>query len=209
MFWFNSKKKIEGLEKETKESFKEVKKDFENVSKWIKHLDSKNKQLFEALGAIRVELSSVNSELEGLRESVSLINFASEGKQLSKKQTAVYGQQAVYGVEEPVQTAVQTANFHDILQNLSSNERLILFTLMNAGEGMKLSYEDVARLLGKERSTIRGQINSIKQKCEGLLEESIGEKGKKRIFIREEIKEKLVKYAKVKIGGRGNKKSKK
>jgi chromosome segregation and condensation protein ScpB len=66
---------------------------------------------------------------------------------------------------------------------------------------MRLSYEDLARLLGKERSTIRGQINAIKQKSEGLIEESVESNGKKRVHIREEAKEKLQKYAKVRIKG--------
>ena len=72
---------------------------------------------------------------------------------------------------------------------------------------LKLSYEDLARLLGKERSTIRGQINSIKQKSEGLIEEITEPNGKKRVFVNEEIKEKLLKYAKVRVSKK--KKSKK
>jgi len=62
---------------------------------------------------------------------------------------------------------------------------------------LKLSYEDLARLLGKERSTIRGQINSIRQKSDGLIQEIREQNGKKRVYIGEEIKEKLAKYAKV------------
>jgi hypothetical protein len=42
---------------------------------------------------------------------------------------------------------------------------------LNAEGEMKLSYEDLALMLGKEKSTIRGQINTIKQKSEGLIEE--------------------------------------
>ena len=64
---------------------------------------------------------------------------------------------------------------------------------------MKLSYEDLALLLGKERSTIRGQINAIKQKSEGLIYEMSEKNGKKRVFVPDEIKEKLAKYAKVRV----------
>jgi len=70
---------------------------------------------------------------------------------------------------------------------------------------MKLSYEDLALLLGKERSTIRGQVNTIKQKSEGLIEEMTEKNGKKRVYIPDVIKEKLSKYAKVRV----KKKSKK
>ena len=66
---------------------------------------------------------------------------------------------------------------------------------------MKLSYEDLALLLGKERSTVRGQINSVKQKSPGIIEEITEKNGKKRVFVPEEIKEKLRKYAKVRVKG--------
>ncbi len=65
---------------------------------------------------------------------------------------------------------------------------------------MKLSYEDLAMLLGKERSTIRGQINAIKQKSEGLVEELMEKNGKKRVFVSENVKERLAKYAKTRMG---------
>ncbi|PIN90939.1 hypothetical protein COU60_01190 [Candidatus Pacearchaeota archaeon CG10_big_fil_rev_8_21_14_0_10_34_76] len=201
MFWiFNGKKRVENLEENTKRGFEEVKKDFEGVGKWIKHLDNRDKQLFDIIREIKSELSSINDEVDGLREALSLMNFASEGKQLSKKQTGVGKQMPVYSVQEPVQTPVQTGNFHQILQNLSANERLIVLTLLNAEGDMKLSYEDIAKLLGKERSTIRGQINSIKQKSESLVYELTEPNGKKRVYIPEEIKEKLLKYAKVRVG---------
>jgi hypothetical protein len=65
---------------------------------------------------------------------------------------------------------------------------------------MNLSYNDLASMLGKEGSTIRGQVNSIKQKSEGLIEESIEINGKKRMYIPENIKEKILRKEKVKVG---------
>jgi len=200
MFWFSNKKKVEKLEEEVKKSFGDVKRDFDDFAKWIKHLDSRDKQLFDLMKDIRAELSSINDEVEGVKEAISLTNLAAESKQLSKKQTTVYKQTAVDDVFNPVQTPVQTGNFHQILQGLTANERLIVFALLNAEQDMKLSYEDIARLLGKERSTIRGQINAIKQKSESLLYELTEPNGKKRVYIPEEIKEKLLKYAKVRVG---------
>jgi hypothetical protein len=71
---------------------------------------------------------------------------------------------------------------------------------------MNLSYEDLAALLGKDRSTIRGQINSIKQKNRGIIEESLEVNGKKRLFIPEEIKSLILKSVKVKVKrGKGRK----
>ena len=51
-------------------------------------------------------------------------------------------------------------------------------------------------------------INAIKQKSEeGFIEEKIEQNGKKRVFIPEKIKEKLLK--KTKVGVRNNKKPEK
>ena len=100
-------------------------------------------------------------------------------------------QTAVGSVLNTVQTGVQTV----FLSNLTTNERAIIFVLMNSD--MKLSYDDLAAMLGKKKSTIRGQINSIKQKSEGLIEEVIGENNKKRIFVPEQTKEILLKSGKV------------
>jgi hypothetical protein len=67
---------------------------------------------------------------------------------------------------------------------------------------MKLSYEDLASMLNKEKSTIRGQINAIKSKSESLIEEVIEKNGKKRIYIPEKMKDKLLKKQKVSIKGK-------
>ncbi len=200
MFWlFGSGKKIKKLEEDTRTSFLEVRKDFEGVGKWIKHLNNSDKQLFDLLSDVKREIASIKDDLEGVKEAVSLTNLAQEHKQVFKKTPVLNKQEPVFSVDEPVQTAVQTGNFYDILKGLSSNERLIVFTLMNSE--MKLSYEDIARLLGKERATIRGQINAIKQKSEGLIQELTEPNGKKRVFVSEEVRNKLEKYAKVRDKG--------
>jgi len=183
---FGSSKKVKRLENETRKSFSEVRKDFEGMGKWVKHLNNSDKHLFELISELKGELASIKDDLGGLKEAVSLTNLAVENKQVFKK-TAVLDEQG----------AVQTGNFHDLLNGLSSNERLLVFTLMNTE--LKLSYEDIARLLGKERATIRGQINAIKQKSEGLIQELTEPSGKKRLFVSEEVRNKLEKYAKVRV----------
>ncbi len=193
---FGKKEKTSTLE--IKDSFMAVKRDMDTVGKWIKHLDGQDKQLFETLNRIKHELSTVKEELWRLRESLEITNQTPETKQLFEKTAVENKQTAVLDVVNPVQTAVQTASFYDFFKNLSSQERLILFTIMNSD--MKLSYEDLALLLGKEKSTIRGQVNAIKQKKEGLIEEISEKNGKKRVYVPEEIREKLAKYAKVRVG---------
>jgi predicted transcriptional regulator len=197
--WLFGKKSDEKIVEETKKSFSAVKKDMEETGKWIKHLDMQDKQLFDELKAVKQDLSSIRDEIESLREGVELANESEKSKQLFEKPTRKGKQTADLDVEEAVQTPVQTANFYEILKGLSANERLLVFTLMNSE--MKLSYEDLALLLGKERSTVRGQINSVKQKSPGIIEEITEKNGKKRVFVPEEIKEKLRKYAKVRVKG--------
>ena len=200
MFGWLFGKSNKRLEEQTKKSFQDVKEDTEKIGKWIKHLDEKDKQLFDVVSEIKADLSSIKNEIDSLREGIDLANMSDSDKQLFKK-TAVSGKQtAVDHVEDVVQTGVQTGNFSDFLKSLSANERLIVFTLLQSE--MKLSYEDLALLLGKERSTVRGQINAIKQKSEGLIEEFIEKNGKKRVFIPDEMKEKLSKYAKVRVRGK-------
>lgn len=197
------KKGVKQLEESTKKGFEDVKKDIHAVSGWIKHLDSEKNLQQKDIEDIRESLSSISEEIEGIKNVLNFMNDAQTNrvfktpKRLSNKQTAVYA------VQTPVQTGVQTPN----LDSFSVTERAILWILLNSD--MKLSYDDLSAMLGKERSTIRGQLNSIKQKGgEHFFEEVIEKNGKKRIYIPDEIKEKLLKKQKVSVGKKG-KKSKK
>jgi hypothetical protein len=193
--------KYKSLEVKTQKGFDSVKKDMDVVGKWIKHLEEKDKQVFDQLTELKWELSSLREEITSIREGVGLRSEdfeQHENKQVFKKLPVLSKQTDVEAIVKGVQTGVQTVNFHGILQGLSANERLLVFTLANSGE-MKLSYEDLALLLGKEKSTVRGQINAIKQKSEGIIEEISERNGKKRVFVPDEIREKLAKYAKVRV----------
>lgn len=198
MFWiFSNKSKINEVRKETKKGFESVKNDILSISEWIKHLNSEKINHKKEIESIKEEISTIKIEIEEIKNSFNSIqnfeintipkNIFKTTKHLFNKQTAVY----------PVQTAVQTAVQTPNLSNFSITERAIIGILMNSD--MKLSYEDVAKLLGKEKSTIRGQINSIKAKSESLIQEIVEKNGKKRIFIPEDIKQKIVKKTKVRI----------
>ena len=200
MFEWLLGKRDKQLEEKTQEGFNSVKRDMDTIGKWIKHLDSRDKQLFDVLNELKLELSSVQEEIGSMREGLEIVSNGVENKQVFEKTAVGSKQTAVEVVDKAVQTAVQTGNFYDIFRNLTANERALIFTLMNSH--LKLSYEDLALLLGKERSTVRGQINSIKQKNEGLIEEISEKNGKKRVFVPEEIKEKLSKYAKVRVNNK-------
>ena len=206
MFWlFIGRKEIKKAKEEARKGFENVKKDVASVSGWIKHLDSEKNLQKRDIEDLKDSLSSVQEEIEGIKNIINIMNEMKPNrvfktpKQLFKKQTGVYA------VQTGVQTAVQTPN----LEQFSITERAILWVLLNTD--MRLSYDDLAAMLGKERSTIRGQINRIKQKSESLINETIEQNGKKRVFIPEEIKEKLLKKSKVRVKGhkKGGKKQKK
>jgi hypothetical protein len=195
MFWlFRGKKEVEKIKEDTKNSFDSVKKDISSISGWIKHLDSEKNLHKKDIEELKEVLETVMEEIEGMKNILAMMNELKNKqvfktpKQLSTKQTGVYT------VQTGVQTGVQTLK----LEQFSITERAILWILLNTD--MKLSYDDIASMTGKEKSTIRGQINSIKQKSEGLIEEKIEQNGKKRVFISEELKEKILKKTKVRVG---------
>lgn len=198
MVWwlFGNKQELERVEEDTRKGFEGVKKDIQSVSGWIKHLDSEKNIHSKDILEIKEILSSIQNEIYGLKNVVSMAVEIKPNK-MFKTSSPVYAKQTnVYDVQTSVQTSVQTLN----LDNFSVTERAILWILLNTD--MKLSYDDIATMLGKERSTIRGQLNLIKQKSEGmgLLEEIIEKNGKKRVFINEKMKEKLLKRTKVRVG---------
>lgn len=199
MFGWLFKKNEKEIEHKTQEGFNAVKKDMDAIGKWIKHLDTRDKQLFDAINVVKMEISTIRDEMDSMREGIELVDFEEKSKRVFKKTPDYDEQTADLDVEEAVQTPVQTDSFYGIFKSLSGNERLIIFTLMNSE--MKLSYEDLALLLGKERSTVRGQVNAIKQKNEGLIMEITEKNGKKRVYVPEEVRNKLQKYAKVRVAG--------
>jgi hypothetical protein len=202
--WFSKKREIENIKEDTKKGFESVKKDISSVGGWIKHLDSEKELQKKDIFDIKETLSSVQEELEGLKNILSMMNqtsFLPKNKQVFKTPQRVFNKQTgVYAVQTGVQTGVQTPN----LEQFSITERAIIWILLNSD--MKLSYDDLAAMLGKERSTIRGQINVIKSKSEGIIEETIEKNGKKRVFIPEEIRENMLKKTKVRVKDRKNNK---
>ena len=191
--WIFRKKGVEQLKEDTKKGFEAVKKDVSSVTKWIKHLDSESISLKDELKDVKELLSSMNEEIEGLKNIVNIMNEVQTSGVFKTPKTKKNKQTAVYAVQTGVQTAVQTPN----LEHFSITERAILWILLNTD--MKLSYHDLAAMLGKEKSTIRGQVNSIRQKSEKLIEEIVEENGKKRVFIPEETREKMLKKTKVRV----------
>ena len=183
--WIFRKKEVEQIKEDTKKGFDSVKKDITSITEWIKHLDSEKDLQKEGLIEVKEILSSVSEEIEGLKNIVNIMNDVQTQGVFKTPRRKKDKQPAVY--------AVQTPN----LDVFSITERAILWILLNTD--MKLSYHDLSAMLGKEKSTIRGQVNSIRQKSEGIIKEIVEENGKKRVFIPENMKEKMLKKTKVRI----------
>ncbi len=191
--WFFGKKEVKKIEEETKKSFESVKKDISNISVWIKHLNSEKDLQKKEIEDLKDSLSTMQEEFEELKNIVFIMGNLKPAKKIRVSKRLSNKQTGVEVVQTAVQTAVQTPN----LDQFSISEKAIIWVLLNTD--MKLSYDDLAVMMGKERSTIRTQINGIKQKAENLIEEVIEKNGKKRVFIPENIKEILLKKQKVRV----------
>ena len=170
-----------------------VKQDFSNISKWIKHLDEQDSGIKNEVFEIKDDLTTIKEELEEIK---NLVKEEEKPVLLKQRQTPKQQQTAVYAVQTAVQTAVQAAFFN----KLSLSEKAIVMILVNSD--MKLSYEDLGAITGKDSTTIRGQINSIRQKALGIIEEQIEKNNKKRLFIPDKVKGILLKKVKVRAKNR-------
>lgn len=204
--WFVKKAKKEDVDRlkgAVQTGFDSVKGDISNISKWIKHLNDGSERQDDEISDIYEELSTIRSELENIK---NMIDILGNKKLFKQRQTLFNKQTAVQAVQTPVQTAVQSTFLDNFLDNLSITERAIVWVLLNSD--LKLSYDDLAAMLGKERATIRGQLNSIKQKSEGLIAEQIERNNKKRFYIQDKVKGMMLKKVKVRLK-RGQKRTKK
>jgi hypothetical protein len=190
---FRHKKRVDKLRSEVHDSFGNVKRDFNKVGEWIKHLDDKHVSSKDEINQIKDQLLTIQDDIMEIKDFISFFG-PQMSKSLSKQQSTAVLKQTIPGA---VQTVVQTGVQTDVLSNLTVMERAIVWSLINSD--MKLSYEDLAALLGKDKSTIRGQINTIKQKNESIIMESIESNGKKRLYIPDEIRSKIVKSIKIKV----------
>ncbi|MEM4153014.1 MAG: hypothetical protein QXK80_02785 [Candidatus Pacearchaeota archaeon] len=187
--WFGRKKKEQDDEKIAR-SFESVKQDMSKISAWIRHLNAKNNDHENKIQAIYDEIMEIKQDIDGIKQFVSFFDTRVASRVFKRSSTAVDKHTGVEGVQTPVYTAVQTA----FLRGLTQQEKVILWILLNSDQ--KLSCEDIAVLLAKDKSTVRSQINNIKQKNESWISEYIEKNGKKRYYIDEKLKEILLKKMK-------------
>jgi len=181
-FWFFGKKedkiheKISELNNKIEDSFFNVKGDMKNLGKWVTHFNDKHKGHEGELENMKFRLSSVEKTLEDIWTAVQ--TAVQTGRVSKQPQTD----------SRPKQLSVQK-NLES-LRSLTAMERVVVWSLLNTD--LKMSYDDLCVILGKDKSTLRGQINNIKQKNEGLINEYIEKDGKKRFYIDTKLKNEVL-----------------
>ena len=191
MFKKVKKDEFESHKSAVQTALNSVKEDMANVTRWIKHLDQQDNGIKKDMMEVIGDLSSIKEDIKILREVISERHDDGQKEAFKQLQTVKHKQTAVYDVQTAVQTTVQAAFFN----KLSLSEKAIVMIL--ASHDLKLSYEDLGAMTGKDSTTIRGQVNAIKQKCPGIIEEQIEKNNKKRLFIPDKIKAILLRKAKV------------
>jgi predicted transcriptional regulator len=211
--WFG-KKKDESFKDEIKDSFAEVKADVDKISAWINHLHTQDKKHNTRVEELYDEILKIKEDIDGIKSFISYFDSSLSRGVFKHPRTAVYKQTAVLGVQTPIFNAnfknLQSmqngeygsesdfaSNYGSFLRGMSQTERTIVWIVLNSE--LKLSCDDIAALLGKERATVRGQLNSIKRKNENLILEHVEKNGKKRYYIDPRVKEGLLKQLKAKV----------
>lgn len=193
--WLFKKEDKQGLDEHkqaVQTALNKVKQDMDHVGKWLKHLNETDSSLKKDVESIREDLYSIKNDMIELKEMIAKPEEKIYSPILKQPSTARVKQTADYGVQTAVQTGVQAAFF----ERLSISEKALVGILISSD--MKLSYEDLAVMTGKDPTTVRGQVNTIKQKAEGLIEEQVEKNGKKRLFVPDKIKALLLKRVKTK-----------
>lgn len=190
---FGHKKRVEKLREEVQDSFSHVRRDVNKIGDWIKHLDDKKENHDNDIEILKSNIKTLQEEIKDLKDTVSFFGQGLSKQIVKTEQPGINKQTDEMDSRTDVQTAVQSSD----LDRLTVMERAVVWALLNTD--MRLSYEDIATLLGKDKSTIRGQINTIKQKIPGILEEVRESNGKKRLFITENMKNHIAKKAKIRI----------
>jgi len=203
-FWFRKKEdnldeKFKELHSGLKSSFSNIKKDFEHVMSRVDHLHLKKDEHHDKLDKLDKRLREIETFFELMKEKEA--EFIHKGT--LSKQAVQTGQTGV--VRTAVQTPVFQTGYLGKLKSLTPTERNLVWSLVNTN--LKLSYDDISVVIGKDKSTVRGLMNSVRRKYDDIINEITEEGGKKRFFIEDDIKSEVMrdfKHAqKVKKKGKG------
>lgn len=190
MFFWLKKRDYDELDQKFERFHSALNKSFLNVKTDITHLVTKIEKLKNSHDIKNTEILKLHQRIDRLenlfndRSIIKDFDGGVFGQVFRHKQPDVRLNQGV--------VVIRTEERGDRwARNLTPMERTILNILLNTD--MKLSYEDLSVMLGRDKSTIRGQMNNMKQKNEGLLNENIEKTGKKRFYIEEKLKSEILK----------------
>ncbi|MEK6940815.1 MAG: hypothetical protein AABW49_02855 [Nanoarchaeota archaeon] len=192
-FWIFKKrdelsKHMDGIQTSLKISFKHIKSDIKILTEWIDHFNNKHDKHEEEVEKINLNVLSLNKRIIDIEKVISSLS-----KQQTAVQTPVRFKQPQTDnrfkqLFEPVQIKQAGDTF---TKNMTPMERAIISVLLNTD--LKLSYDDLRVAIGRDKSTIRGQVNNIKQKNSKLLKEVAESTGRKRFYIDEPTKNSILK----------------
>ena len=188
LFFKGKRKNIESRFNEIHESlsnsFSKIKDDVFSLNSNLQNLHKHKENHSEILENIESRLLYIENLME---EALSNKTFVQTNRLSKQTQTNVRLKQT----SVPVQTVLL-----DNLKRLTPMERALVWALLNTD--LKLSYADLSRILGKDESTVRGQVNNIKMKTDNLILEKSENNGQKRFYIVEKVKDKIMKKYKSK-----------
>ena len=168
--------RINSLNDSVTASFSRIKGDMGHIGKWIKHFNEKHSGHEEEIKLLHERMSNIEKQLEGVWTRVQTAVQTGSASKRARTDS------------RPKQMSVQEKI--ESLKKLTMMERSIVWVLLNTD--IHMSYDDLVVVLGKDKSTLRGQINNIKQKNEDLVCESVERDGKKRFYIEEKVKNNIL-----------------
>jgi DNA-binding CsgD family transcriptional regulator len=177
-------KKFSDLHTSLTGSFSKVKEDITSAYELLGDLNKHKEIQKQTLDGIDSRLSYIEGFIEEFISGQTAVQTRSVSEQTQtnsrSKRTSVH-----------VQTEILAE-----LRRLTPMERSLVWALLNTD--LKLSYTDLARVLGKDESTVRGQVSNIRKKTDDLISERNEIHGQKRFYIDERVKNKVLREYKVK-----------
>ena len=199
-FWIFKKKdgensRIDIVEDAVKESFNHIKKDISSLSGWVKHFKDQHfdhhvniQNTHDKVDEAHRRINELESTLYELADKLEAVQTP---VQIKQEQTVVRPNTRLDMSKQPSKQAKTTVQTDKFSKGLTPMERAIVSVLLNTD--MKLTYDDLSIAIGRDKSTIRGQMNNIKQKRENLIYEVLEPTGRKRFYIDEKTKGKVFK----------------
>jgi len=178
--------KFVNLHESLHNSFSNIKRDMGGINRWLDHFKNKHENHDKKFDLLNQRINNIEEVIDGIQTAVQTGGLS---KQVQTDNCPNICLSMSKQDEEDLPISKK-------LKKLTLMERAVVWALLNTD--LKLSYEDLRVALGKDKSTLRGQINNIKSKSEGLIEEYPENDGTKRFCISEKIKREILKEVKKK-----------